>query len=950
MPTPPLRLARCLSGTAPSLAILFCTTTLVHAQAGLRGEYFDSPQPEATQARLERVDERLDFHWERGVPEGTALLPDGHFSARWTGWIELPRAGAWTFITHSDDGVQLDIGGLRIIDHWDPHEEAVDTGLFLAQRPGWQPLELRYFNARGPGRLRLEFEGPGQARAVVPPTSLCSLFQCVEDGTISVDAGPDQVLAPPEETITLTAAVSGLHAGGSTGGDPFTVTWTQVHGPPVTPQMAPSNPGIVVMRVKVTSPLHGTAVDDTQILVFGAGQGGELTGIARKWDKVALTFTHDTVLDENSTPNPFLDFRLQTYFYHPATRTLYNVPGFFAADGNAADTGATQGDRWRTNFSPDQAGEWFYLASFRTARGLAIDPTPTAGLPLDSINNLSGSFSVGPTDPRAGGFVSSGRLEYVGTHHLRQAENQAHFLKGGADSPENFLAYYEFDGTSDLGGAPNDLPDGLHHYDPHVADYVPRGVPFWQGGKGRRIFGAIDYLARKGVNSLYALSYNIDGGDGREVYPWSSPAAKMRFDVSKLAQWERVVDHMMRAGVAWHVVTQETENDRVLDFGELGNQRRLYYRELIARFGHAGGLVWNLGEENNNTPAQRRAFADYLHQVDPYDHPVALHNHNGNEFGTFTGLLGSHLELVSLQADPGNVGSSTRNWVQSSENAGRPWIVNNDEQGPANDGVVPDAVDLWHDGPRTLCLWPNLMGGGGGCEWYFGYAHPHSDLDCEDFRSRDMMWKLTTRALNFFRKYLPFARMHPGDSLVFGANARVLASPGEFYAVYLPQGGSPTLDLGTSLETFTVSWFDPRNGGGMVAGTPASVTGPGFQSLGNSPSAGDWVAFVRRAQNFPPVVNEVSVEVDSAAVNSIAILVRSSDPNGPEDDLRATVRAQGPGGFDQTFNAVHRGGNLHSLYVGQLGAIAPGQWSFTATVTDSNGDSDSGVAFLDVAP
>ena len=33
------------------------------------------------------------------------------------------------------------------------------------------------------------------------------------------------------------------------------------------------------------------------------------------------------------------------------------------------------------------------------------------------------------------------------------------------------------------------------------------------------------------------------------------------------------------------------------DNGDLGPQRKLYYRELIARFGHHLALNWNLGEE-----------------------------------------------------------------------------------------------------------------------------------------------------------------------------------------------------------------------------------------------------------------------------------------------------------------------------------------------------------------
>ena len=42
----------------------------------------------------------------------------------------------------------------------------------------------------------------------------------------------------------------------------------------------------------------------------------------------------------------------------------------------------------------------------------------------------------------------------------------------------------------------------------------------------------------------------------------------------------------------------------------------------------------------------------------------------------------------------------TLKWVDRSAAAGRPWVVNLDEIGPAGDGVVPDSVDPNHDSVR----------------------------------------------------------------------------------------------------------------------------------------------------------------------------------------------------------------------------------------------------------
>ena len=139
------------------------------------------------------------------------------------------------------------------------------------------------------------------------------------------------------------------------------------------------------------------------------------------------------------------------------------------------------------------------------------------------------------------------------------------------------------------------------------------------------------------------------------------------------------------------------------------------------------------------------------------------------------------------------------------------------------------------------------MGGGSGVEWYFGYQHPHMDLNCEDWRSRDGMWNQTRNALEFFRAHLPFQEMAPDNSLVEGGNAFVLAHPGHVYAVYMPQGGEPMLKL--EAGNYTVEWFNPRSGGSLVRGSVRSVKGPGSASLGRPPAdpGQDWTALVKRS-------------------------------------------------------------------------------------------------------
>ena len=575
--------------------------------------------------------------------------------------------------------------------------------------------------------------------------------------------------------------------------------------------------------------------------VFGAGQGANLSGELKKWHRITLTFTGPDT-GENAEPNPFLDYRLDVTFTKGKKR--YLVPGYYAADGNAAQTGSAAGNKWRVHFVPDEQGTWNYSAIFAQGRDIAIRAF-TGGKSF-----AVGKFDIGPSDKVGRDHRAKGLLKYVGKHYLQFAETGEYFLKGGADSPENFLAYADFDGTYDAGELKRQGEatgaEFLHGYNPHVRDFAP-GEPTWKNGKGKGMIGALNYLAFKGMNSVYFIPYNIDGGDGKDVWPWTSPDEKFRFDCSKLDQWEIVFSHMDKLGLMLHIITQEQENDQGLDGGELGPQRKLYYRELIARFAHHLALVWNLGEENTNTTAQQKAFCRYIKDLDPYDHPVVAHTFPKKIAEVYEPLLGyEYLDGPSLQTN--DTHAQTVKWIDCSASAGRQWFVSMDEIGPAHTGVKPDKDDYWHDEVRHKHLWGHLMAGGAGVEWYFGYKFAHNDLNCEDWRSRDHMWDLTRYALEFFHEYLPFTEMAHHDELTSVRNDYCFAKVGQIYAIYLPSGGTTSLDLGNSSATFTVRWYNPRTGGPLRSGTVGTIAGPGSVAIGHPPRdiSKDWVAMIER--------------------------------------------------------------------------------------------------------
>ncbi|MEM8945832.1 MAG: DUF5060 domain-containing protein [Planctomycetota bacterium] len=578
------------------------------------------------------------------------------------------------------------------------------------------------------------------------------------------------------------------------------------------------------------------------------GQQGEavVSGKLLQWHKVTLTVAGPSASEEGN-PNPFLDYRMQVTFRHSETGLTYEVPGYFAADGNAANTSAIAGNKWRAHLAPDHEGRWTYVVSFREGPRIAVSDEKDAGQAISSVDGLAGSFVVAETDKAGRDMRGRGRLGYVGKHHLQFAGTGEYFLKAGVDAPENFLAYKDFDGDFKDDGHKDQL---VKDWEPHVSDWRA-GDPTWQDGKGKGLIGAINYLASQGLNAFSFITMNI-GGDDRNVFPYTSYEVLDRIDCSRMDQWEIVFSHAMRQGMYLHFKMQEAENVNLLDNGYLGLHRKLYYRELIARFAHHLALNWNLGEEvglgHEVSTQKKQAWAQYMATHDPYHHHMVIHN-GDNHFD----LLGSESALTGFSLQTGqpdfrNVHLRTRAYIRRSVKAGKPWVVACDEPGDASHALVTDAEDPSRDNARMNALWGNIMAGGAGVEWYFGYKHPHSDLTCQDYRVRQKMWQQCQIALSFFSEHrIPFWEMKNANELVDTADAYCLCKPGQLYLVYVKSHSPLSLDLSSATGEYSVHWFNPRVGGPLADGEKQAISGGERVKIGDPPSdpGRDWLAILR---------------------------------------------------------------------------------------------------------
>jgi hypothetical protein len=131
---------------------------------GLRGEYFDNI--DFTSLKVARTDPTVNFDWGTGAPD-PSMGPDT-FSVRWTGEVEAPASGTYTFTTASDDGVRLWINGQLLVNNWTDHGATENSGSISLTAGQRAAVRMEYYEQGGDTVAQLFWTGPGIARQIVP--------------------------------------------------------------------------------------------------------------------------------------------------------------------------------------------------------------------------------------------------------------------------------------------------------------------------------------------------------------------------------------------------------------------------------------------------------------------------------------------------------------------------------------------------------------------------------------------------------------------------------------------------------------------------------------------------------------------------------------------------------------------------------------------------------------
>ncbi|OVE75296.1 hypothetical protein BVX98_07860, partial [bacterium F11] len=542
-----------------------------------------------------------------------------------------------------------------------------------------------------------------------------------------------------------------------------------------------------------------------KLLVDAVQSNTGFIGTHEKWAKIEIPLEGPN-LTATGDPNPFSIF-VDVTFKGPSNQT-YVVPAFYDGDGNGGEDGSI----WKVRFSADEKGSWTFSS--------------TSTEPL--LNGQSGSFDITDPSPTAPDFYKWGRLEHPGT-----ADNQIRYLKfrdgpfwlkAGCDDPENFLGKFS-------------------NYDTPAERKA-----------------AVDYLTNRGINSFYVMTHNLEG-DHRDVWPWlgaTQAEAKLngepdaRFNIPKLHEWLDLFEHMQTKGMVLYMILED-------DSAWKGYDHDRYYREMVAHFGHLPGLLFNINEEYNENYNLTEAlgFAESLRNIDPYRHPIGIHNVNSPNDSYVDAPYIDFTAIQTKGSDPLVHNSKTIDWINRSLSRNkRVLMVGYDEPRP----------ELNRKG-----WWSAYMGGG---VWEI---HTTSSYN----RWMDA-WEPAWTELGGARKFmesLPFWEMVPSNHLVTSGQAYCLAKPGEVYAFYLPNGGTISVDLPPG-STNNVAWWDPTKG---LDGTfeNQSQIGGGSQSLA-APGPGDWALRIVTGSvgsNNSPWANDGTSEV--APGDSASIQLSYTDPDGP---------------------------------------------------------------------
>ena len=139
---------------------------------GLTARYDNDQNPVAGEAAVIRNDRVVDFDWGQGSPESGIV--SNSFSARWLGLVEAPATGAYTFYVESDDGCELTVAGVMLVDDFLAYHPATEfSGTMDLTADERYSVDLRFRENSSSAVCKLSWLRPGiDSKHIIPEEHL----------------------------------------------------------------------------------------------------------------------------------------------------------------------------------------------------------------------------------------------------------------------------------------------------------------------------------------------------------------------------------------------------------------------------------------------------------------------------------------------------------------------------------------------------------------------------------------------------------------------------------------------------------------------------------------------------------------------------------------------------------------------------------------------------------
>jgi hypothetical protein len=146
---------------------------------GLVGEYSNygggvpnPPESPFENVTMTRIDPGIDFQWGSNSPE-PGVIDEDNFAVRWTGELDVPLTGTYTFKATTDDGVLLYVNGEEMADAWrnqsSPLEQSGTINLVAGE---FATIKMLYFATSGSATAELRWAHESFPLEIIPAAAL----------------------------------------------------------------------------------------------------------------------------------------------------------------------------------------------------------------------------------------------------------------------------------------------------------------------------------------------------------------------------------------------------------------------------------------------------------------------------------------------------------------------------------------------------------------------------------------------------------------------------------------------------------------------------------------------------------------------------------------------------------------------------------------------------------